>query len=200
MVGDPVAKKRLIDSPFYARRDQQAPIIQPVKPRFNISLTQMVTFTLVGAVLMSSGFLLMSWAHLNRDHSTAVFWLRLLTSLAPLVIGGFINIKGGSDLKDGIANQRWQQDEVASFRGIFESALWQIVSIGTMIVGLRHDVGRKTPSRHRLGSVHLGSGAHPHVLDLPRRQNQSANSGPLEQPAATPLRPLGQPLTCRRCA
>ena len=106
-----------------------------MKPRFDISLTQMVTFTLGGAVLMSSGFLLMSWAHLNRDHGTPVFWLRLLASLTPLVIGGFINIKGGSDLKDGIANQRWQQDEVASFRGIFESALWQIFSIGTMIVG-----------------------------------------------------------------
>ena len=106
-----------------------------MKPRFNISLRQMVTLTLVGAVLMSSGFLFMSWAHLNRDHGTTVFWLRLLTSLTPLVIGGFINIKGGSDLKDGITNQRWPQDEVASFRGIFESVLWQIFSIGTMIVG-----------------------------------------------------------------
>jgi hypothetical protein len=106
-----------------------------MKPRFNISLRQMVALTLVGAITMSGSFLLMGGAHLNRGHGTAAFWLRQIVSLIPLLIGGFLNIKGGSDLKDGIANQRWPQDEVAPFRGIFTSALWQVFSIGTMIVG-----------------------------------------------------------------
>jgi len=104
-----------------------------MKLRFNFSLRQMVAITLVGGLIMSGSFPLMSWAHLNRAHGA--LRLGLIMGFSMFLIGVFLNFKIGSDLKDGIANQRWPQDEVTSFRSIFTSAIWQVFSIGIMVVG-----------------------------------------------------------------
>jgi hypothetical protein len=91
--------------------------------RFALSLGQTVALILAGGAVVASAFLLMPLLHLERGHAASTLWLRLILSASPMLIGGYVNLKGASELKDGIANQRWPRDAIAPFSAIFESIL-----------------------------------------------------------------------------
>jgi hypothetical protein len=113
--------------------------------RDHLSLPQLIAAYIAASLLAASTFYVIDLAHFAQHDGAISFWLRLLLSFAPLVLGSYITFKISVAIEAGIAAQSWPEEKIASFRAAFTSPLWIgfnillfIGSIALMVIGSRH--------------------------------------------------------------
>lgn len=111
----------------------------------NLSAAQTAIAVGVGNFMICGCFLLLGLPREHYAHRFHPFGL-IGTSLILVAVGFFISLRCESDLKEGIANQRWDSAEIERIRNVFQSGLWKAFSIGLIVaavvvmcvVGLHH--------------------------------------------------------------
>jgi len=100
-----------------------------MKRRFDISAAQMVLLSVLGAVVASSGFVLLTFDRQLVHRNSPAFIPSLILALLLVVAGLGISLMAESSLSNGIAAERWPEGKVAALRSLLKSSLWKGLSI-----------------------------------------------------------------------
>jgi hypothetical protein len=102
-----------------------------MKRRLDLTAAQTALFVGLGAAMVSGGFGLLA---LVRPHTHPL--LPIIVSLSLWALGFFVSIKSQSELKEGVANQRWEASQIEPIRNLFLSVWWRVLIIGLAVVAL----------------------------------------------------------------
>jgi hypothetical protein len=103
--------------------------------RFDPSATQTALLAGLGSVVVSASFLVLGVYHPPHPHTflrTAV----LSSSIATFALGFYLSLKFESRLKDGVANQDWDEQQIDRLRNLFESLWWKALSISLLLLAV----------------------------------------------------------------
>jgi formate/nitrite transporter FocA (FNT family) len=118
-----------------------------MKPRtFELSATQTALLAGLGSCMLSASFFLVIYVGAEfRGHPTGL--IPLLPAILLAAIGVGISVTWEARFKRGLANNRWDHDEIQRLREFFDSWSWKafsfalIVSAGAvMLVNIHRDV------------------------------------------------------------
>jgi sterol desaturase/sphingolipid hydroxylase (fatty acid hydroxylase superfamily) len=102
-----------------------------MKRRLDLTAAQTAQLVGLGAAMVCGGYVLLA---LIPPHTHPI--LPIIVSLVLFALGFFISIRSQSDLKEGVANQRWEPSQIEPLRNLFLSAWWTALIIGLAVVAV----------------------------------------------------------------
>jgi hypothetical protein len=112
-----------------------------MKRRFNISAAQMVIWSVLGALVACSGFVLTALGSRLVPRSSAAFVPYLIFSFTLSIAGLALSLKSESSLMNGIAAERWPEEKIVVLRDLVRSKLWKVLYLVLTVAGVIACVG-----------------------------------------------------------
>jgi hypothetical protein len=106
------------------------PILMAMKRRPQRTALQTALLSLLGSLIGCSAFLLVPEIRVHRSHG---LWAPILFCFTLLALGLTLYLKSLSDLKNGIQNQLWPEEQIAWLRARVESPLFTVLSLALCV-------------------------------------------------------------------